>query len=216
MSNNTGSNFTQSATGRSGWSTGGLGDLVGYIPGIGFNLVDSKNSSKPILGGGLKGIMPQAVQTTENYNEFSKTRLTLREAWNTELYACGKGTCGTKSLSRIITPFRAINNAGDALSRQNYSCGGPCQTYQSRPNVYGIRGSFGSVSKSCTPDVIYSGLQLNALVPAAACNIKYVYDSSNYTTFLKQQAMNKNYNDRSYAGNNSSGAQVSMRAIRRY
>jgi hypothetical protein len=43
-----------------------------------------------------------------------------------------------------------------------------------------------------------------------------VYDSSNYTTFLKQQANNKNYNDLSYGGDQHSASQVAWKGIRRF
>ena len=168
------------------------------------------------LGGGFQGYMPQAVQTTEKgsfgSNVFENLRYTLRQAWNTkykaELLAARK--------RQIITPFRAVNNAGDLLSRDNYSCGGPCQTYQSRPQLKGLRQHFGSISKTCAPSAIYSGDQIAPTVPAAACNVRYVYDSSDYTTYLKQRAMVKNYNDKSNAGNEFSGSQSAWRAARRY
>jgi hypothetical protein len=63
---------------------------------------------------------------------------------------------------------------------------------------------------------VYSTYQLDTSIPAAACNVKYVYDSSDYTTYLKQKAINKNYNDLSYGGNDSSGSQSAYRAARRY
>jgi len=176
----------------------------------------SGNVKGKALGGGFQGYMPQQVQTTEKgsygSNVFENMRYTLRNAWNTtykaELIAAKK--------KQIITPFRAVNNAGDLLSRDNYSCGGPCQTFQSRPQLRGLRQHFGSVSKSCTPSALYTGNQIAPGVPAAACNVKFVYDSSDYTTYLKQKAVNKNYNDLSYSGNNSNGAQSAMRHIKRF
>jgi hypothetical protein len=53
-------------------------------------------------------------------------------------------------------------------------------------------------------------------IPAAACNVKYVYDSSDYTTYLKQRAVVKNYNDLTFGGDQSNGSQSAQRAIRRY
>ena len=120
------------------------------------------------------------------------------------------------SKRQIITPFRAVNNAGDLLCRDSYSCGGPCQTFQSRPQIKGLRQHFGSVSTSCIPSNVYNAYQLNATVPAGACNVKFVYDSSDYTTYLKQRAMVSNYNDKSFAGNESNASQSAYRAIRRY
>jgi hypothetical protein len=193
---------------------------IGYTNSIGGSFPKfyalSGNVKGKALGGGFQGYMPQQVQTTEKgsygSNVFENLRYTLRNAWNTaykaELRAANK--------KQIITPFRAVNNAGDLLSRDNYSCGGPCQTFQSRPQLRGLRQHFGSVSKSCTPSALYTANQVAPGVPAAACNVKFVYDSSDYTTYLKQRAMVRNYNDSTFGGNDSSGSQSAYRAIRRY
>lgn len=207
MSNSIGTGFSPSATGKSGWSTGGLGDLVRYIPGIGFNI---NVGGQPRLGGGMKGIMPQPIIDHDNSDEFARTRFYLKDAWNTS------STSGSSYPKRIIGPFRAVNNAGDILSRQDYSCGGTCQTYQSRPGLRGLRGRFGAISDSCAPSVLYSSNQINPAVPPSACNGKFVYDGSDYINFKKKQAINRNYNDRSFGGNDYSGAQSAIRAIRRY
>ncbi len=207
MSNSIGTGFSPSATGKSGWSTGGLGDLVRIIPGIGFNITVG---GRPRLGGGMKGIMPQPLVDHDNSDEFARARFYLKDAWNTS------STSGSSYPKRIIGPFRAVNNAGDILSRQDYSCGGTCQSFQSRPGLRGLRGRFGSISDSCTPSVLYSSNQINVAVPPSACNGKFVYDGSDYINFKKKQAINRNYNDRSFGGNDSSGAQSAIRAIRRY
>ena len=176
-----------------GWSTGG-GNIAARV--------------FPTFGRGMPGMMAQPLIVHDNSDDFARMRQTLREVWNTELY--------TKKTARIITPFRAINNAGDTLSRSNYSCGGTCQSFQSRPGMHGLKSHFGAIQATCIPDAYYSAKQLNPKVPASACNVKYVYDGSDYTTYLKQQAVNKNYNDRSFGGNDYSGAQSAIRAIRRY
>lgn len=165
-------------------------------------------------GGAIKGWMPQQTQNVDKtYPEFEQIRWTLKEAWNTKY----RGQLRRNGLKQsITTPFRAVNNAGDLLSRDNYSCGGTCQTPQSRPGLHGLRTHFGSVQSSCIPSATYSSLQLLNNVPAAACNVKYVYDSSDYTTYLKQRAVNKNYNDYSYGGDDSNSSQSAQRAIRRY
>jgi hypothetical protein len=211
MSNNIGTGFSPSATGKSGWSTGGLGDLAAFISGLGRPIYINDNPiNGPLLGGGYKGRMPQSVIGHDNTNKFARTRFTLRDAWNTT------STSGSSYNKRIITPFRAVNNAGDLLSRQEYSCGGSCQTPQSRPNVKGLRTRFGSISVSCVPSVLYSSNQINSAVPPSSCNVKFVYDGSDYITYLKLKAINKNYNDLSFGGNEYNGAQSVIRAIRRY
>jgi hypothetical protein len=166
------------------------------------------------LGGAISGYMPQTtVNVDKRYPEFEHIRFTLKNSWNTT-YPSQLRKDNLKQ--PIITPFRAVNNAGDLLSRENYSCGGSCQSFQSRPGLYGLRGHLGSTSNSCTPSVAYNSLQLIKNIPSATCNVKYVYDSSDYTKYLKQQAVNKNFNDLSYDGNDSSTSQSAWRAIRRY
>jgi hypothetical protein len=56
----------------------------------------------------------------------------------------------------------------------------------------------------------------NTGVPSSTCNVKYVYDSSDYTRFRKLQASNRNYNDGSFGGNLNSGAQSKIRASKRF
>lgn len=190
---------------------------IGYFSSIGGSggkaspfVVDAKSS-----GGAIKGYMPQQNQTVDKSyeNGLETIRFTLKQAWNTNY---NRQLRQSKLKTSITTPFRAVNNAGDILSRLNYSCGGSCQSFQSRPGLHGLKQSFGSVQSTCIPSAVYSSLQLNDKIPAAACNVKYVYDSSDYTTYLKQKAVNKNYNDISYSGNNNNASQSAMRAIKRY
>ena len=165
-------------------------------------------------GGAINGYMPQQTQNVDKrYPEFEHIRFTLKNAWNTTYPSQLKRD---KLKQPITTPFRAVNNAGDLLSRLNYSCGGPCQTFQSRPGLKGLRQHFGSVQDTCIPSAIYNSLQLLSNIPASACNVKYVYDSSDYITYLKQKAVVQNYNDLSYGGDQFKSSQSAVRAIRRY
>lgn len=165
-------------------------------------------------GGAINGYMPQQTQNVDKrYPEFEHIRFTLKNSWNTTYPSQLRRDNLTKP---ITTPFRAVNNAGDLLSRLNYSCGGSCQTFQSRPGLKGLRNHFGAVQDTCIPSATYSSLQLLNNIPASACNVKYVYDSSDYVTYLKQKAVNKNYNDLTYGGDQSNSTQSAIRAIRRY
>ena len=168
------------------------------IPG--FFVVFNNDIGSSGLGGGLPGFIPQATYNTDKDRSYPDTRFTLRNAWNTN-YAklVNKG-------KTIVTPFRAINNSGDLLSRQNYSCGGACQTFQSRPGLFGLKGKFGHIQDNCDG----SG------IPPSSCNVKYVYDSSDYIRYAREKAINKNYNDSSFGGNKYSGSQSAWRAARRY
>jgi len=147
-----------------------------------------------------RGFIPPPIVTTDKTNEVVQTRFLLRQAWNTNYQRI------THYRQTPVTPFRAITNSGDLYSRSNYSCGGACQTYQSRPGLHGLKWKFGHISDKCD----------GTGVPPASCNPKYVYDSSNYTRFLKERQVNRLYNDSSYGGDDSHSGQSVIRAIRRY
>lgn len=145
----------------------------------------------------FKGISPK--QTVNNYKggDESLSRRVLRSSWNQQNAV---GTINGKN--RVITPFRAVNNLGDFLSRQNYVCGGPNQVNASKP---GWKGHIGSIISNCDG----SGVE------GASCNPKFVPDSSDYISYKKRRAMNVNYNDHTFGGDESNASFVSMMAIRR-
>ena len=116
----------------------------------------------------IKGIMTQPLINKDNSEFFARTRFTLRDSWNTST------TSGSRNVSRIISPFRAVNNAGDLFSRENFACRG-------------------ITSPICSSSVVYGDIQKNTSVPASTCNVKFVYDGSDYTRFKKQQAINRTY-----------------------
>tara|TARA_B100000073_G_C23466662_1_gene465704 strand:- start:174 stop:629 length:456 start_codon:yes stop_codon:yes gene_type:complete len=148
------------------------------------------------LGGGIRGVMPQHIPAMTKSSDFAKTRFVLRNGWNTG---------NQYDINRAIGSFRAVTNSGDYLSRQNYSCGGGNQVGTSRPGLFGLQIAIGSVHSNCD----------GTGIPPSTCNVKYVYDGSDYTRFRKQQAMNRNYNDRSFGGDQSHASQVALKAIRR-
>jgi len=169
----------------------------------------SYNTNPSSLGQGMPGVANKLVGGGANSNggsgmvggnERAMNRFSLRNAWN------GAAASGTvKGRTVAITPFRAVNNAGDLLARQNYSSGGANQvnniTVQS---IKGIKGAAGNIANNGDG----SG------IPASSTNVKYVYDGSDYTRFKKQQSVNRNYNDKSFGGSNN-GAYVAFSRVRR-
>ena len=149
------------------------------------------------LGGGFTGISPQ--QTVSGYKtaEDALTRKCLRKSWNTP-YATGY----KNGYSRITTPFRAVNNLGDFLSRTNYSCGGPNPINR---NHYNIGAHIGAIPQRCD----------GTGVPASSCNVKFVADSSDYTRYRRQRAANLTYNDLSNVGDDHNGSYVFNIGIKR-
>jgi hypothetical protein len=171
-------------------------NIVGLSPGF-------IKKSGIALGGGLRGFIPQPLNDTDVSSEVVDTRVVLKQAWNTN-YNSQLKSAGYNY--PVLSSFRAVNNAGDLLSRPNYACGGSSQVSQSRPGLYGLRKSIGHVNKNCD----------NATVPSATCNVKYVYDSSDFSRYLKQKAIVKNYNNLTNGGNSYNAQQSAIRAIRRY
>lgn len=148
------------------------------------------------LGGPFQGYSPQ--QTINNYKDSNDvtTRRELRKSWNTA-YARGN----VNGLNRVITPFRAVTNTGDFLSRPNYICGGPSPVNNTK---LGYKVSLRGIMNSCD----------NTNIPSSSCNVKFVPDSSDYTKYKRQSAFNQNYNDLKHGGYNNS-AYVNIMAVRR-
>ena len=155
------------------------------------------------LGGGIQGFIPKPTNDSDNTSNYAMSRLYLRESYNTNY-----GTQETRQgvPARINTPFRLATNAGDPLSRKNYSCGGAIQSFQSRPGMFGLKYRLGHNSYECD----------GTGIPASSGNGKYVYDSSDYTRYRRQFVTNKNYNDLSNGGNDNSSQQVKFRSVRRF
>jgi hypothetical protein len=149
------------------------------------------------LGGGFQGIAPKQTITNYKSSEETMTRRVLRDAWNTQ-YATGV----VNGRNRIITPFRAVTNSGDFLSRKNYQCGGPNPITADR---YKRKNNMGSIFYHCDG----TGVQ------ASSCNVKFVADSSDYTTYRRQRAVNSNYNDNSFGGDQHNASYVPLLGVRR-
>lgn len=156
-----------------------------------FNLPTSSAN----LGGPYQGYSPQ--QTIGNFKsaEQSMTRRILRSAWNTQ-----NATGVVNNQKRVITPFRAVNNLGDFLSRKQYVCGGSNQVNKTFP---GRQGPIGSILSRCD----------GTGVPAGSGNMRFVSDSSDYITYKRQRAMNHNYNDLKNGGDESHASCVAFRRV---
>jgi hypothetical protein len=190
---------------------------IGYSPALDGVTRNPNSFVSPVgkpsnLGGGYNGYSPALLgggagthggSGMEGGNERSMDRLILRQAWNGQ-YGSGE----VNGRKPACTPFRLVNNAGDYLSRQNYVSGGSDQVQgRIRSSVYGAWKLFAGHVQA-TND--------GTGIPSSTCNVKYVYDGSDYTTFKKNQAINRTYNDFSFGGNASSAAQSAWRRARRY
>jgi len=151
------------------------------------------------LGGGpYTGFSPK--QTCLNYksSENIMARRIVVKSWNTQ-YATGV----FNGKSRIITPFRAVNNLGDFLGRKNYQAGGPNTVTADR---YKRKNNIGAVPTSYDA----SG------VPASTCNPKFVPDSSDYIRFKKLRATNYTYNEQKNGGDKNNASQQARLFVHRF
>uniref|UniRef100_A0A6C0BTW1 Uncharacterized protein n=1 Tax=viral metagenome TaxID=1070528 RepID=A0A6C0BTW1_9ZZZZ len=139
--------------------------------------------------------MPKPIALVNNTNATARNRKVVTMVWNGDYINHASRSGGT---------FRNLMNAGDPLSRKNYTCGGPnplSNLPSVKQNVSLYRG--GVKSTDCD----------GTNIPSASCNVKYVYDSSNFTRFRKETAINKSYNDTSFSGPGN-GAQTALRRAR--
>ena len=131
------------------------------------------------LGGGVPGQMPQQTVNSGRDSSDVRQRKIVRQAWN------GQNASGTiNDRKRIVTPFRAVNNSGDFLARQNYTCDVPGTSHTNMSGRFS--GMFDRARSNCDD----SG------VPGASCNPRFVYDSSDYARYKRERATNLMYNNK--------------------
>jgi len=150
------------------------------------------------LGGSLPGILPKQTMNNKKDSNQTMIRKILRDSWNNK-----QAQASINGYSRVTTPFRAVNNLGDYLGREDYVCGGSNQVNATYP---GWKSRIGSIISQCD----------KTGVAASVTNNRYVADSSSYTTYRKQDAVAKNYNDIAFVGDKSNGSYVALMAVRRF
>ena len=103
-----------------------------------------------------------------------------------------------------LTPFRKAFNAGDMLTRNNSATSTllpkPPNQVNSLRNMFGWQNNAGSVRRDSNGS-FYSG------------NPRFVYDGSDYSRFKKLQAINRNYNDITFGGDQHSASQQAYRRV---
>lgn len=130
------------------------------------------------LGGGFGGIAHR--QTSNSTRDYSNVvdRRTVRSSWD------GQAAYGSiNDHKRVITPFRAVNNSGDFLARENYVCGGFAPSNTNMPV------GFGRMLDRARNNCDDTG------VPGGSSNPKFVADSSDYIRYRRQRAVNQTYNN---------------------
>ncbi len=147
----------------------------------------------------FQGIAIRPIDRADHGSAHAVSRAHIKRGWNG--MQASQTVAGNRP--RIITPFRAVNNAGDYLSRQNYVCGGSNQVGSALHR--GLRHIAGNIISSCD----------GTNVAASVTNNKWVYDSSDYIKYKRLQAYSKNFNDSTSGGNAHNGSYVDLMRVRR-
>ena len=139
----------------------------------------------------------------DNSNFRAIDRNVLREAFGNMVYKNKNGVKvnGLEYGKSKTTPFRTAMSAGDINGTVNIPVDKNALPKPSNPihskNISGLKLFSGSVQTKNNGSH-YSG------------NPKYVYDGSDYTRFRKLQAMNRNYNDHTFGGDDHNASFVAL------
>ena len=135
------------------------------------------------------GVSPQMSDPSNTDSSRELNRMILRNVWQTAPQGTLANKTGPGYRGRWAnSTFRILNNAGDVLSRKNYSCGGP-NMVGSHPGMLNLTYGGGQSKVGCDKTGI----------PPSTCNVKYVYDSSDFIKYRKLRALNAGYVAPDYA-----------------
>lgn len=135
------------------------------------------------------GVSPQMSDPSNTDSNRELNRMILRNVWQTAPQGTLANKVGPGYRGRWAnSSFRIVNNAGDVLSRQNYSCGGP-NMVGSHPGMLNLTYGGGQSKAGCD----------GTGIPPSTCNVKYVYDSSDFIKYRKLKALNAGYVAPDYA-----------------
>ncbi len=165
------------------------------------------DTTPSILGGGIRGSMPLggligggasgargSGSGMEGGGQRELERVTLRRVLGNTMFPGNPNN---------ITPFRRYFNAGDT--------NGTVNSYPSR-----LLGSVNQVTGNSMVSRLHTTGGGNQFGEAFySGNPKYVYDSSNYISYRKLRAVNKNYNDSSFGGSGGSTVAEALRRVRK-
>ena len=116
-----------------------------------------------------------------------------------------------RRIPSLAGPFRTAFNQGDVLSRNYQTCGGPNQVYG--VNSMKLRPKMGGCVSKKDCSTVTQGVTPSE-VPLYSGNQKYVSDSSLFTKFKGLSMINKNYNDKSFGGDESHGSYEFLKRVR--
>jgi len=145
----------------------------------------------------------------DGVNQRAINRNVLRRGFgNEDIHALGVSpqTFAAMGGTGGLSPFRISINAGDIVNTHNKAVNillprPPSQVHVRSSSLAGWKMSAGAVQQRADGGA-YSG------------NPKFVYDGSDYTRFKKLQAINRNYYDPTFGGDQNSASQSAIRGVR--
>ena len=159
------------------------------------------------LGEGKKGSQPLLFGQAVGGGEKSNARRQIIRAFGNQVIKGLKNNDQDISPAlyskNILGPFRTANNAGDVVTRNitptNIKYGREANQVNGN-NISRLSPSYGGMNRN--GGAMYAG------------NPKYIYDGSDYIRFRKLQAINRNFNDTSYGGDQNNQSQSVIRHVR--
>ena len=177
----------------------------------------------------IKGQCRQNLRFINQESSNARNRFRLRRAFGNRgiQYSAPASGAGTGTLFPLngliqngqssiykwpITPFRATFNAGDAFGSVNKAPWNYLLHNGSNqinlPNHHGAGDGTHTIKDESPLSGVYG-----ASASAYSGNPKFVYEGSDYTKFKKLQAINRNYNDITFGGDQHSGSQQAYRRV---
>jgi hypothetical protein len=123
----------------------------------------------------FRGVSQKQTNNVNKGSDNVLVRRILRNSWNNQNLQDMQNNKG-----RVINRFRAVNNLGDYLCRQNYACGAPNEVIPRRRPGWSVR----NIQPICD----------STGIKGSSCNPRHVPDSSNYTRYLTERSQLINYN----------------------
>lgn len=165
---------------------------------------------KSILGGGMPGVQPISSCGGSRVIQFGNVsgvnRTVLRKSFG-NMYNDGLGSSPLSIASRgnsLCGSFRAALMAGDVLGEVNSSTN----------KKYGFEHNTLGKLFPGRNNINLDGIRRDGKASYAG-NPRHVYDSSDFIRYSKLKTINKNYNDKSFGGDESFAQQHAWRRVRR-
>lgn len=159
------------------------------------------------LGGGKKGATPLLFKPACGSADRAISRRQLVKSFGNlvipGLKNNGVSTSPALYSNNILGSFRTAMNAGDVITN----------TITPTNIKYGRESNKINGNNLSRLNPVGDGVSQNGMAMYSG-NPRHVYDGSDYARFKRLQAINRNFNDKSHGGDNSSASQSVIRHVR--